>query len=72
MLVHRGGRLTLSVWDDGKGFEYDPAAPGRGSYGFGLIGEIARASGAVFDVFSSPGKGTLAMISLRPRLSPRR
>lgn len=72
VLVHRGGRLTLSVWDDGKGFEYDPAAPGRGSYGFGLIGEIARASGAVFDVFSSPGKGTLAMISLRPRLSPRR
>ncbi len=73
-LVCREGRLTLSVWDDGTGFEYDPRKNAGESYGFKLISEIARASGAVFDVFSSPGRNTLAMISLRPHrpLSPRR
>ena len=57
-LVGRDGRLTLTVADDGVGF--DPAAPGLRSRRLGLTSmeERARALGGTLAVVSRPGDGT--------------
>jgi two-component system, NarL family, sensor histidine kinase UhpB len=51
--------LQLSIADDGKGFDPDPAA-GRASEGMGLraVREMMRAHGGELIVDSAPGKGT--------------
>jgi len=55
--------VRLVVRDDGKGF-----SPDQQSGGLGLMGMARRAKaiGAVFRVFSAPGKGTI--VSVRARL----
>lgn len=57
-LAGRDGRLTLTVADDGVGF--DPAAPGLRSRRLGLTSmeERARALGGTLAVVSRPGDGT--------------
>lgn len=53
--VRGGGRLDISVRDDGVGFD-----PETSSNGFGLIGMRERTElvGGVYDVLSAPGSGT--------------
>ncbi|MFO7169966.1 MAG: GAF domain-containing sensor histidine kinase [Chloroflexota bacterium] len=58
-LRREGGRLALSVADDGRGIEAsEPPEPGQG---FGLIGmrERAHLIGGTLEVRSAPGSGTV-------------
>jgi signal transduction histidine kinase len=63
-LAARDGRLTLTVADDGVGF--DPAAPGVRSRRLGLTSmeERARALGATLAVVSRPGDGTTVTLEV--------
>lgn len=62
---HAGSRLSITVRDDGRGFE--PATvdhrPGQG--GFGLLGMIERVTslGGRIDLRSAPGRGTNVAIA---------
>lgn len=60
-----GGRVTLTVSDDGEGF--DPAMAG-GSTNYGLSGMRERANllGATLEVRSRPGDGTTIAVALPP------
>ncbi len=56
-----GGRLTLNVADNGRGFEPRPAPPPQGSpggLGLASMQERAEFSGGTFELASSAGKGT--------------
>ena len=55
-LEESAGELTLSVRDDGKGF--DPGAAPRGRWGMTTMRERAEAAGGRLFVESSPGEGT--------------
>ncbi|MFE5207191.1 sensor histidine kinase [Streptomyces sp. NPDC056600] len=60
-LGHLGRQVALEVVDDGVGFDPGrPAAPGRGSGGFGLAAMRARLDdlGGTLTVESAPGRGT--------------
>jgi signal transduction histidine kinase len=63
-LQGRDGRLTLTVADDGVGF--DPAAPGLRSRRLGLTSmeERARALGGSLAVVSRPGDGTTVTLEV--------
>jgi len=56
--------LSLSVTDDGRGF--DPSTL-RGQAGLGLVGmrERVRAVGGTFSLTSAPGEGTTVQVELR-------
>jgi two-component system NarL family sensor kinase len=60
--VSRGdGRVTLEVVDDGRGFSpaEGPAANApEGHFGLRLLADLARDSGADFELVSAPGAGT--------------
>lgn len=60
-----GGGVTLSVRDDGAGFDTTSA---RGPLSFGLSGMQERASllGATLQVQSRPGHGTVVILSVPP------
>ena len=62
-LTRSNGRVTLSVTDDGKGF--DPTRI-RGSAGLGLINmrERARQLNGAFEFSSEPGRGTTVRITI--------
>jgi signal transduction histidine kinase len=64
-LQARDGRLTVTVADDGVGF--DPDAPGLRSRRLGLTSmeERARALGGTLAVVSRPGEGTTVTLELR-------
>jgi signal transduction histidine kinase len=70
-LFTAGGRLALSVRDDGKGFDLD-AARRRGAAGarLGLVGmeERVALAGGTLELRSAPGQGTvlLATFPLQP------
>jgi signal transduction histidine kinase len=60
-----GGRVVVSVCDDGAGF--DPArAAERHGMGLDLMRERAAELGGELQVESTPGKGTTIRITLRP------
>jgi two-component system sensor histidine kinase UhpB len=63
-LFSSGGRLALSVRDDGRGFDLDPARPrSEGASSLGLVGmeeRIALAGGS-FELRSQPGQGTVVV-----------
>lgn len=63
-LVHEGGRLKLTVQDDGKGL--DEGAGGGKAGSFGLIGIRERAImlGGQASLSSRPGEGTLVEVSI--------
>lgn len=54
-------QVTLSIADDGAGFDSAHRAPGNGRGGFGLtgMGERARLLGGSLRIVSEPGEGTL-------------
>ena len=55
-LEEQAGELTLSVHDDGKGF--DPGAAPRGRWGMSTMRERAEAAGGCLSIHSIPGSGT--------------
>ncbi len=59
-----GGRLQVSVVDDGQGFE--PARAPRGSHRFGLriMRERAESIGGTFELRSRPGVGTRVTVRI--------
>jgi signal transduction histidine kinase len=62
-LVAREGRVTVTVRDDGAGF--DPADSGaRHGLGLRLMGERAAEVGGELRVESQPGRGTTVEVSL--------
>ena len=62
-LHYDGARVTLTISDDGRGF--DPAAP-PGDGHFGLVGmrERAAAIAATLDLRSTPGAGTTVAVEV--------
>lgn len=63
-LVHDGGRLVLSVQDDGKGFATGAAAGKSGSFGLIGIRERAIMHGGKASLSSRPGEGTRLEVSI--------
>lgn len=61
---HEGGRLRLTVEDDGKGFDPGALPPPDRKAGFGLfsIHERLTFAGGSFEITSKPGEGTLATL----------
>ena len=57
-----GGRLSVSVRDDGRGFERETA--GRGGRGLGTMRGRARELGGELQLESRPGAGTLVRVSV--------
>jgi len=58
--------IRLTVEDDGCGFDYDstvPQATDRGGYGIFSLRERLRHLGGTFDIESSPGSGTIVMVT---------
>jgi signal transduction histidine kinase len=53
-------QVTLSITDNGQGF--DPAAVPPGHFGIGFMKERADALGAALSIASSPGAGTTVSI----------
>ncbi len=53
--LYERSSMTLTIADDGEGFDYDPLAPG-----FGIMGMQKRAHdvGATLEILSAPGAGT--------------
>lgn len=56
--------LTLSIADDGAGFDSDAGPPRRG-WGMKTMRERAEAFGGRIEVTSAPGKGTVVTASVR-------
>ena len=52
----KADRATLSIRDDGRGFNVDNIPPGH--FGLGIMQERAASIGAVLEVDSEPGGGT--------------
>jgi PAS domain S-box-containing protein len=63
-LAIRAESVSLSVADDGRGFDAQAIPPGH--LGLGIMRERAEAIGAALTVDSSPGAGTRVMIAWRP------
>ena len=61
------GRVTLSVVDDGVGF--DLAAQRRPSWGLAIMRERAEAIGATFRVDSAPGRGTRIVVEIERQVA---
>jgi two-component system sensor histidine kinase DegS len=59
------GRWTLSIVDDGAGFDLVRAARQPKSYGLLTMRERAEVVGAAFEVRSAPGQGTSIVLSVR-------
>jgi len=55
------GRVTLSVSDDGQGFDIDHIPPGH--LGVGIMQERAESIGAVLEIASQPGAGTQVIVN---------
>ena len=59
------GRWTLSIVDDGQGFDLVRAARRAKSFGLVTMRERAEVIGASFEIRSSPGGGTAVTLSVR-------
>lgn len=55
-LKHEGSAVTLSIRDDGQGF--DPEQTTSGHYGLSMMHERAEGVGAQLSIMSQPGQGT--------------
>jgi signal transduction histidine kinase len=59
-----GQRLCLLIKDDGKGFDVSEATDNKQGLGLSTIRERAELLGGVFDLKSSPGKGTTIRVEV--------
>ena len=62
--VSEKGRMTLSVRDDGRGFNMARIRNKKSSLGLKIMAEAALAAGGSFTVYSRPGEGTLIKAEL--------
>ena len=67
-LLYESETVTLSIRDDGRGF--DPERIGSGHYGLIMMQERAKAVGAALSIVSRPGQGT--EVAVHWRQTPRR
>jgi signal transduction histidine kinase len=65
--LRNGDGLTLTITDDGVGF--DPHAAHPGHYGLAGLREQARLIGAVLTIHSAPQQGTTIRVALAPSLN---
>ncbi len=66
-LEREGYRFTITIRDDGKGFEVEKAkaeARARGSYGLSNLSERAKLVSGVTEIVSEPGKGTMIKVTV--------
>lgn len=68
-LGSKGGRITVSIADNGKGFKPRTESTAHGFFGWGLtiMRERALSIGAAFRLDSTPGKGTRILVELEGR-----
>ena len=64
-LDHQPGRVSLSIRDDGTGFDFASAGSSQPGQHFGLLGMRERAGriGAQLDVSSAPGQGCTVRVT---------
>ena len=60
----RNGLLSLTVTDDGRGFEVGSAGVSNGHLGLALIDEMAQAAGGRLVLRSAPGSGTTLLVEV--------
>jgi two-component system NarL family sensor kinase len=60
-------RVSLTVADDGRGFDPERAGDGEGHFGLALLRDLAAEAGAELSVESSPGAGARVRIELEAR-----
>ena len=63
-LEHSDRGLRIEVRDEGKGFAVSPKSGPSTKFGLFSIRERMRALGGTFDIDSTPGKGTTAVLTL--------
>jgi len=64
-------RVTLTIADDGAGFNPEHVVPARPSWGLTIMQERAEAIGARLTVESAPGTGTRVCVAIdRPGIAP--
>ena len=61
-IVQEGARLSLSVEDDGIGFDWDPTDDSRSGMGLNNIRERSTQFGGVFTIETRPGHGVFINI----------
>jgi signal transduction histidine kinase len=59
-VVRTNGHATLTVRDDGRGF--DPASRPDGHFGLRILSDLARERGGDLSVDSAPGRGTTVRV----------
>jgi len=57
-------RVTLTVSDDGVGFDATRGQSGRANWGLAIMRERAEAVGATFAIVSAPGRGTRVVVEI--------
>ncbi|WP_151191821.1 histidine kinase N-terminal 7TM domain-containing protein [Desulfotomaculum copahuensis] len=63
--VRRGGRIRISITDDGRGFDVNAPAPDGGSgFGLGIMRERAQEAGGILRIESVPGRGTRVTVDM--------
>jgi signal transduction histidine kinase len=72
-LVEAGGRIQVTIRDDGAGFVPQPIAPAADGTGLGLLGSSERMAevGGIFTIRSRPGEGTVVSLEAPRYLKPR-
>jgi len=63
-LAATSGQVTLTIADDGAGFDPQHVVPARPSWGLTIMQERAEAIGARLTVESAPGKGTRVCVAI--------
>ena len=58
------GRVTLTIADDGVGFDTAHARQARASWGLAIMSERAQAVGATLGIDSAPGRGTRVVLEI--------
>lgn len=66
---YAGDLLTLTVCDDGNGFDMEAMAASQKGIGFKSMQNRATLIGAAFSMNSAPGKGTCITVQLKNNLS---
>jgi len=57
-------RLTLTIADDGSGFDATRPRAGRASWGLAIMRERAEAVGATLRIDSAPARGTRVVVEM--------